>query len=305
MNERKTTRKGAARKAAPDAPPPAIVPEIIPEATTLAVVSPMTVLDRAIEEGAGVEVLERLLGLQERWAANQARQAFDAAMAALRASLPTIVKGRKVDFTTDKGRTHYQYEDLASITEAISPAMAQQGLSFRWQTDSTKPGQIVVTCIVSHAKGHSEHTSLSCPADGTGNKNNIQAIGSAVTYLQRYTLKAAVGLAASIDDDARETTKPAEGQEPPLRARRTAPDPPKKPRGKKITDHQKRRLWTIIKHVGRTDAEVRVWLAAKYDLAHSSDIDQADYDAIVTAIERPGPLQPPDEQDQRVPGEEG
>jgi hypothetical protein len=270
----------------------------------------MTVLELAVSGGAGIDVLERLLGLQERWAANQARQAFDAAMAALRADLPTITKAREVDFTSTKGRTHYLYEDLSSVTEAVSPAMARHGLSFRWQTDSSQVGAIAVTCIVSHAKGHNERTSLSCAADDSGSKNDIQAIGSAVTYLQRYTLKAALGLAASADDDGRARLMREANPEPSLPARRrsSAPAvPPSKPRGTTITDAQKRRLWTIIKHVGRSDAEIRAWLAAKYNLTHSKDIDQADYDAIVAAVEHPGPLlqASPDEQDQRVPGEEG
>lgn len=37
--------------------------------------------------------------------------------------------------------------------------------------------------------------------DESGNKNSIQSIGSTVTYLQRYTLKAGLGLAAASDDD--------------------------------------------------------------------------------------------------------
>jgi hypothetical protein len=59
-----------------------------------------------------------------------------------------------------------------------------------------------VTCIIAHSAGYSEENSLSAPFDPSGNKNPLQAIGSAQTYLQRYTLKAALGLAAAKDDDA-------------------------------------------------------------------------------------------------------
>lgn len=37
--------------------------------------------------------------------------------------------------------------------------------------------------------------------DNSGSKNAIQAVGSTVTYLQRYTLLAATGLAAAGQDD--------------------------------------------------------------------------------------------------------
>jgi hypothetical protein len=58
-----------------------------------------------------------------------------------------------------------------------------------------------VTCILTHEKGHSEETSLQGPPDTSGSKNSIQAVGSSVTYLCRYTLLAACGLAASEDTD--------------------------------------------------------------------------------------------------------
>lgn len=172
-------------------------------------VTPLGVLERAVASGASVDVLERLLVIHERWEATQARHAFEAAMARLREDLPTIVKTCKVDYTSQKGRTHYKYEDLAAVTEAISPALSKHGLSFRWQTDSTKPDQLAVTCIVSHERGHSERTTLSAGVDNSGGKNDIQALGSAVTYLQRYTLKAALGLAAARDDDGRDVTSAA------------------------------------------------------------------------------------------------
>lgn len=168
-----------------------------------AAVTPMEMLDRAIANGASVETLEKLMDLQERWEKSEARKAFDAAMAALRIELPEIVKGREVDFTSSKGRTNYNYEDLSLVTRALSPVMAKHGLSFRWRTKQEE-GVVSVSCIIAHRAGHSEETTLSAKEDHSGNKNGIQAIGSTVTYLQRYTLKAAVGVAASPDTDGNE-----------------------------------------------------------------------------------------------------
>ncbi|MCZ4089362.1 ERF family protein [Sinorhizobium psoraleae] len=166
-----------------------------------AVVTPMEMLDRAVSSGASVETLTQLMNLQERWEANQARKAFDEAMAAVKANMPKIVKSRKVDFTTSKGRTNYQYEDLASIMSQIGPVLSEHGLSVRYRTSAEPNQPITVTCIISHRLGHSEENTLMAGRDDSGNKNSIQAIGSTVTYLQRYTLKAALGLAAAADDD--------------------------------------------------------------------------------------------------------
>lgn len=154
--------------------------------------SPMVMLDRAVTSGASVEVLERLMGLQERHEANQARKAFNASMTSARADMPVILKAQEGH--------NYKYEDLAAIAKAIDPILSSHGLSYRWNTESN--GEVKVTCVISHRDGHSESNSLTAPPDTTGSKNPIQALGSTVTYLQRYTLKAALGLSASKDTDA-------------------------------------------------------------------------------------------------------
>jgi hypothetical protein len=177
------------------------------EPTSMRLATPMAMLDRAIEQGAGVEVLAKLMDLQERHEKAQARKAFDAAIADAKNKMPRIDKNRSVDFTSAKGRTNYKYEDLAEIARTIDPVLGEFGLSYRFRTN-VQNGTVVVTCIVSHRDGHSEENSLPADIDTSGNKNHLQAVGSAVTYLSRYTLKAALGLAASNDDDGRAAGRP-------------------------------------------------------------------------------------------------
>ena len=55
-------------------------------------VTPMDMIDRALVSGAAPETLERLLALQERWEAGQARKAFDAAIAEAKAEIPIVAK---------------------------------------------------------------------------------------------------------------------------------------------------------------------------------------------------------------------
>lgn len=179
-----------------------------------AVITPMTMIDRALVSGAAPETLERLLALQERWEANQGRKAFDEAMAAAKAEIPTIRKNRTVDFTSSKGRTHYKHEDLAEIAATVNPILGKYGLSYRFRTTSTIGEPISVTCVVSHRLGYSEENTLVGPRDDSGNKNSLQQVGSTLTYLQRMTLKAALGLAAAEDDDAHASGKSNEDLNP-------------------------------------------------------------------------------------------
>lgn len=174
-----------------------------PVQASVAAMTTMQMINAAIERGANMDVLEKLMTLHERWEANQARKAFDEAMASAKAEIPPIFKNRTVDFTSTKGRTHYKHEDLAEIARTVNPILGKYGLSYRFRTSAEVNQPVCVTCIVSHRLGYYEENTLHGPRDESGNKNSIQAIGSTLTYLQRMTLKAALGLAATDDDDGR------------------------------------------------------------------------------------------------------
>ncbi len=161
---------------------------------------------------ADMDKLDRLLEMQERVEEKNARIAFSGAIAAARAKIPPIVKDATVDFESKKGRTHYKHETLAGIAKVIDPILSEHGLSYRFRTDQGQGG-VRVTCIIAHADGHFEETALHGAPDVSGSKNSFQAVGSAVTYLQRYTLKAALGLSAEMDDDG-QSASPRHGDQP-------------------------------------------------------------------------------------------
>lgn len=165
-------------------------------------VTPVDMLNQAVARGASLEVVSGLMALYERWESGQARKAFDAAVAAAKGEIPPIIKNRTVDFNSSKGRTTYQHEDLAEIARTVDPILNRNGLSYRYRA-SQEGAKLRMTCILSHRDGYSEETTLESSEDHSGNKNSIQAIGSAATYLQRYTLKLALGLATTADDDGK------------------------------------------------------------------------------------------------------
>lgn len=166
----------------------------MPQVAANSAVTPMEMLDRALSSGADVETLSKLMALQERWEANQARKAFDAAIAEAKAKIPPIIRNAT-------GHNNKRYADFSAIASVVDPILSEFGLSYRFKTAQTD--KINVTCVLSHKDGHSEETTLSGGADTSGSKNAIQAIGSTLTYLQRYSLTAALGLAAASDDDGR------------------------------------------------------------------------------------------------------
>lgn len=175
---------------------------------TAVATTPAALLSIAVSQGADLAKLEKLMDLQERWEKNEARKAYVAAMSAFKANPPEIVKDKHVSFQTSKGKTEYDHSSIGHVVEAITKSLGEHGLSHRWDMEQQDGGRIKVSCVMTHVLGHSESTSLLAGADDSGGKNNIQAIGSTITYLQRYTLLAATGLASKDqeeDDDGRGT----------------------------------------------------------------------------------------------------
>jgi hypothetical protein len=139
-------------------------------------------------------------------------------MADAKAEIPVIRKNQHVGFDSRKAgasRTDYMHEDLAEIARTIDPILGKHGLSYRFRVTSNVNEPVTVTCIISHRDGHFEETTLRAARDDSGNKNAIQQIGSTITYLQRYTLKAALGLAAAKDDDGRSSEQIASDEPAP------------------------------------------------------------------------------------------
>lgn len=167
----------------------------------------MAPIDRILEialtaEKVDLSQLERLYEFKRKYDADQAKNAFVAAMAKFKAEPVYIEKDKHVDFTSSKGRTSYWHASIGNVVNQLVPALAKHGFSHRWD-HRQENGNIVVTCILTHEQGHSESYTMAATPDVSGNKNSIQAISSTGTYLQRYSLLGVTGYATvdQPDDD--------------------------------------------------------------------------------------------------------
>lgn len=147
-----------------------------------------------------------LLEMQERWESNQARKAFNVAFSDFKSEAVTIVKNVTVKDGPLKGK---KYADLFGVVNVVTPVMSRHGLSHSWKLTKDEPTWMEVTCTIRHTLGHSESVSMGAAPDTGPGRNAIQARGSAKSYLERYTLLAAVGMAAeNADDDAAAAGQP-------------------------------------------------------------------------------------------------
>lgn len=178
--------------------------EAVVETAALAVrtPTPMQLMEMAIQRGTDAETMGKLLDLQLKYQANEARLAYVAAMHAFKKSVPIVLKTKLVSFKNkDNSLTEYKHAELDKASDIVAEELMKHGVTHAWRT-SDVGGRTTVTCVFTHEMGHAEDVStLSGPADTSGGKNNIQAIGSTTTYLQRYTLLSGAGIVAKNQDD--------------------------------------------------------------------------------------------------------
>jgi hypothetical protein len=163
------------------------------------IATPDSLLERAIDQGADVDTIGRLLELKEQYEAQEAAKAFHKAMSEFQADKPTLPRSKSVSFGSNQ-KAAYKFCPLDVMSQLLKIPLQTHGLSYSWQ-GVRKDDQEGQRCIIKHVMGHSEYTEMFAPADTSGNKNSIQAIGSTASYLQRYTLKAALGLVEVDEDD--------------------------------------------------------------------------------------------------------
>jgi len=160
--------------------------------------SPASMMMAALRQGASLEQVEKMMALQERYEATEARKAYNAAFSAFKAEAVRIVKNKHVTNGPLQGKS---YAELFAVVDALTPALSRHGLSASWKLTKDEKDWMEVTCYLRHVNGHEESVSMGGPPDAGGAKNAIQARASTKSYLERYTLKAICGVAEGGEDD--------------------------------------------------------------------------------------------------------
>lgn len=162
---------------------------------------PMAILAEMVRQGnVDVDTLDKLTSVAERWRANDAKAAFAADFAEFKKEPVDIRKNASVDYGQGDKRTQYDHATLHQVCDRIIAALGRHNMAHAWRTKN-ESGKVIVTTVLRHTSGHEEEVTLESAPDASGGKNSIQAIGSAITYLQRYGLIAITGFAVKGQDD--------------------------------------------------------------------------------------------------------
>jgi hypothetical protein len=175
----------------------------LPQASTLPAEIPPTdqllsIIERvAMSPNADIAKLEKMLEMQERVLARNARMAFASDLARMQADMPEISQNGAI---VHNGRAISKYAKFEDINEAVKPVLQKHGFAVSFRIKQPE-GKIEVTAILSHRDGHSEETSMLLPADTSGAKNAVQAQGSSVAYGKRYAMCALLNITSRGEDD--------------------------------------------------------------------------------------------------------
>jgi len=168
--------------------------EIAPREEAEAPSAIIAVIERAaLNPNVDIDKMERLLQMQERIMAVQAKAEHAAAKTGALSEMPMIPKN-------GRGHNNMPYATLKDITSITRPVLAKHGLTLGYDV-RVDGDHIIVTAKLTHLNGHEETTSLPLPFDNSGSKNAVQAIGSSQAYGQRYTAQAILGLSLGDDTD--------------------------------------------------------------------------------------------------------
>lgn len=144
--------------------------------------------------------MDKILAVQERYEAGEARKAFAAAIVAAKRELPAVI-----GYDAQNKFAGYRYSTLAAIVDAITKALSRNDLSVSWDVSSSVDS-VTVACKITHSAGHVEVSSPmttkvenTTSAAGKEKKTPAQAIMSAATSLRRMTVMAMLGLSSGED----------------------------------------------------------------------------------------------------------
>ena len=164
------------------------------DVTALAQVNttPMSIIAAMAERGSDPAQIEKMMDLQERWERNRAAEEFADALAEFQSMCPSIHKGRS-------GAHGAKFAGFDDIMAAIRPVLARCRLSVSFDTESTDGKSISCTCIVKRGI-HEHRTKFTCPVATDLKANASQQYGSALSYVKRYAMCAALNIVVTDED---------------------------------------------------------------------------------------------------------
>lgn len=103
-----------------------------------------------------------------------------------------------------------KYVPLENVVEAIDDVAPKFGLTYSQYPVTTDDGKVGISTVLLHESGEFIEYP---PATTKPDKNTPQGVGSALTYMRRYSLSAVFGITSDQDDDGNEASGNAKAKQ--------------------------------------------------------------------------------------------
>lgn len=163
-------------------------------------ITPMSLIQSAIMQGASIDTIERLTKLQREMIDYQAKVEFNEALHRCQQKM------RPIGADATNPQTKSKYASYKKLDSALRPIYTDEGFSLSFNTvDSPINEHVRVVCDVS-CGGHTKTYQIDMPADGKGAKGGdvmtkTHAMGAGVAYGMRYLLKMIFNVAVGEEDN--------------------------------------------------------------------------------------------------------
>jgi hypothetical protein len=164
----------------------------------------------ALDPRADLEKLDPIIALYERLKAKEAELQYNAAKARILKKLAgiKIVKDKPALYDIEKERSQsgtyqaFKYAPLEEIDKHLRPLLAEEEMDLSYSDEPLQSGGILIRGRLKHLpSGHYEDSFMPAPLDTTGNKSEVQAVGSTNSFLRRYVTCNIFNIVVVGDDD--------------------------------------------------------------------------------------------------------
>lgn len=174
--------------------------ETAPAVTTNSSHAILGVIDRlSANPDIDIDKIERFFDLYERQQRFEAERAFAKAFAAMQPEMPIIAERGEINNRV--GQVQSKFAKWEDIVEGIRPVLAKHGFALSFQPTILENGKVRVTAVLQHEDGHKISSTYDLPADTSGSKNAVQALGSSTSYAKRYLASGLLNIASRGEDD--------------------------------------------------------------------------------------------------------
>ncbi|EJF74213.1 hypothetical protein MCO_01839 [Bartonella sp. DB5-6] len=118
------------------------------------------------------------------------------------------IEYQKIQKNSTNTHTNSKYATLDQYIDAVKNALATYNFALFSRIKHKTEKNVTIEITLSHPSGNEISTEGTFPIDSTGSKNNIQSVGSTITYARRYLLGMLLNVASKEDDtDGQTQTK--------------------------------------------------------------------------------------------------